>query len=360
MKSEWLILGDVHCGAGGDHKATRDMMSRYFNEQLFPLIESRGIKTIIGMGDFFDRRKFINFETLKFAKEVFFDRVKAMGLEMYMIIGNHDTYYKNTNAVNSVKLVVTPTEYPNIHVYSNPETVTIDGIRVLMLPWINAENYGESVRLLKETDAAYVVGHLELGGFEYMRGIVSDHGQIDEDLLGRFSAVWTGHYHHKSSRGNIHYVGTPYQLTWNDYGDVKGVHVFNGSEQLEFIPNHEEIFIRVVYDDTDKKATEKRIKELPSYAGKKLKVVVRAKNHPIMFERYLDAITQSGPLDVNVIDETNAVRVAENAVDELPKDTLEIIGQFIYNDLETDLDKGRLLYKIQRIYVAAKEIAEDE
>ena len=56
MKSDWLILGDVHCGAAGDNKPTRDMMSRYFNEQLFPLIESRGIKTIIGMGDFFDRR----------------------------------------------------------------------------------------------------------------------------------------------------------------------------------------------------------------------------------------------------------------------------------------------------------------
>lgn len=357
-KLDWLILGDLHIGHKGDHQGFRTIQRSFFDDQLFPFIREKGVKTLIMLGDFFDRRKFVNFETLKFAKEAFFDVVRELGIETHMIIGNHDTYYKNTNKVNSIELVVNKEQYPNIHVYSSPETVTIDDVRVLMLPWICQENYSDSIKAIKDTDARFVVGHLELAGFEYHRGVESDRGHCDADLLGRFEAVWSGHYHTKSTKGNIHYLGTPYEMTWADYNDPRGFHTFDG-QSLTFHENPNKVFVRIVYNDKNHKLIEDSLDKMPSFKNQYVKVVVRRKDDPILLERFLDVIAQTDPFDLNVIDETNKLIEVEDVTD-LPSDTLDIIEQFIQNEVETGLDKQKLLSKIQKIYFMAKEVADDE
>lgn len=354
----WVILGDCHLGARSDSKIFHKIQKDFFNDQLFPYLEKHQVKTLITLGDFFDRRKFINYETLKIAKESFFDRLKEMGVSVHMIIGNHDTYYKNTNRVNSVQLLISENDYPNVRVYSEPETVTIDQVRVLMMPWINQENYEKTLNEIRDTNARFVVSHLEMKGFEYFRGVVSDHGHLDEEMLGRFEAVWTGHYHTKSSKGNIHYLGTPYEMNWSDYNDPKGFHHFNGS-RLTFIENPKKIFVKVFYNDKDRSRVEKGLEQMDSFQDRYVKLVIREKNHPILFERFLDGILATNPINVNVIDETNKIQeVLESG--ELPSDTLEIVENFIYENLETDLTKDVILDKIRKIYYLAKETSEDE
>lgn len=360
-KLNWVILGDQHLGARNDNKVLLKKFRKFYLEQFIPYLKENNVKTLITLGDFFDRRKFINFETLKESREMFFDPLRDAGIEVHMIIGNHDTYYKNTNKVNSVELLVNEGQYSNVRVYASPETVTIDGVRVLMLPWICAENYSESIEAIRNSDGRFVVAHLEMSGFEYHRGVISDHGHCDADLLARYEYVFTGHYHHKSSRGNIHYLGTPYEMNWNDWNDQKGFHHFDGS-RLTFVPNPETSFIRLTYDDRNHKAIEEAIKTMPSYTDSWIKIVVKHKKHPITFERFVDAIAQTSPVDINIIDETNAVlaKVDDGGIEELPKDTLDVIRNFVYNELQTDLDKARIVEKIHKIYTLAKEVSEDE
>jgi DNA repair exonuclease SbcCD nuclease subunit len=335
------------------------LFKKFYSEVFFPFLDKEGIKTVFVLGDFFDRRKFINFETLKLSREIFFAPLKERGIKVYAIVGNHDVMYKNTNEVNSLNLLVSEHGYDNVSIFTEPKTTVVDDVKVLMLPWINSENYERTVSEVRNSDARFVFSHLEMSGFEYHRGLISDRGHLDPDLLQKYEFVFSGHYHHRSSRGNIHYLGTPYEMNWADYKDPKGFHVFNGKE-LFFIENPEKTFVKMVYNDTNPKIIQKDLESLDPLKDKFIRIVVQKKDHPILFERFLDKITELGPADISIIDETNTVIDTNQDPSVLPQDTLEVIKNFVYNELQTDLSKDKLMRKLQEIYVSAKTLTDGE
>ncbi len=356
---KWAFITDNHFGVRNDSKIFHKLFRKFYLEVFIPYLKDNEIKTLFVLGDFFDRRKFINFESLKLSRDIFFEPLKQLGIKVHAIVGNHDVMYKNTNKVNSMNLLVSEHNYDNVTVYTEPQTIVVDDVKVLMLPWINSENYSATINEIKNSDARFVFSHLEMKGFEYHRGMMSEHGHCDADLLARYEFVFSGHYHHRSSKGNIHYLGTAYEMNWSDYNDPKGFHTFNG-KSLKFIENPEKTFIRLLYNDEHPKNVEKDIETLGSFEDKFLKVVIQRKEHPILFERFIDKITESSPSDINIIDETNVVKVISETTDNLPKDTLEVIRNFVFEELETDLSKEKLMRKLQTIYVAAKAFADDE
>ena len=95
---------------------------------------------------------------------MWFDPLEEMGIKMHMLVGNHDIYYKNTLRVNAPSELLG--QYDNITVYDRPTTIDIDGLHILLLPWICDENYDESLRSLTESPATVAMGHLEFNGFE--------------------------------------------------------------------------------------------------------------------------------------------------------------------------------------------------
>lgn len=355
-KLNWAFITDQHFGVRNDSKIFYKLFRKFYTEEFIPFLIENEIKTVFVLGDFFDRRKFINFESLKLAREVFFNPLRDLGIRVHAIVGNHDVMYKNTNKVNSMDLLVSEHNYNNVTVYSEPTEVIVDDVKVLMVPWINNENYSKTIDLIRNSEARYVFSHLEMKGFEYHKGMVSEHGHCDADLLSKYEYVFSGHYHHRSSRGNIHYLGTAYEMNWSDYNDPKGFHKFDGD--LHFIENKEKTFIRLVYNDSVD--IEKVINSLGNFEDKFVKIVIQRKDQPIMFERFVDKITETGPSDVNIIDETNNVRLNSELCDVVPQDTLEVIKNFIYNELQTDLSQDKLMRKLQELYVAAKNFAEDE
>ena len=86
--------------------------------------EKEEIKTLLILGDTFDRRKYVNFFSLKRSKEMFFNPLAEMDIKVHMLAGNHDTYFKNTNNVNSVDLLLG--EYPNINIIDSPQTIHLN------------------------------------------------------------------------------------------------------------------------------------------------------------------------------------------------------------------------------------------
>ena len=207
------IITDQHFGARKNSKLFHDYFLKFYEEVFFPSLEAEGITTVIDMGDTFDSRKGIDFSALAWAKDHYYDRLKEMGVHVHTIIGNHTAYYKNTNDVNAADLLLR--EYDNVTVYSKPTEVTVGGLDILFIPWINQENEKETYQLIQKTVCPCAMGHLELTGFRVNKQIVMDHG-AESKLYSKFKKVFSGHYHTRSDDGRIFYLGNPYELYWTD------------------------------------------------------------------------------------------------------------------------------------------------
>ena len=242
------ILGDTHFGARGDSLDFHKYFRKFYNDVFFPYLKENNITTIIQMGDLFDRRKYINFNSLYLSRKYFFDELIANDLHMYTLIGNHDVSFKNTLEVNSPSLIIG--DYQNIKVIQDFETITLDDLSIDVVPWICDENESEIFNKIKKSKSDICFGHFEIAGFEMDRGNICDTG-IDKKLLNRYDVVLSGHFHHKSSDGNITYVGTPYEMTWADYSDLKGFHIFDTeTREMVFVKNPYTMFNKILYDDS--------------------------------------------------------------------------------------------------------------
>ena len=205
------LITDQHLDGRKGNLAFWNYFQKFYDEIFFPTLEEEGITTVIDLGDTFDNRKSMDFNTFHRVRDNYFERLKDY--KVHMILGNHCTYYKNTNRVNSPELLLE--QYDNISIYSEPKHIKLGSKKFLMLPWINRENQDHVFGLLESSEADICCGHLELTGFEVTPGMKMDHG-MDPKLFHRFNRVWSGHFHHKSKKGNVQYLGNPYQMYWND------------------------------------------------------------------------------------------------------------------------------------------------
>jgi len=334
------LLGDTHFGARNDNMAFHDFFEAFYSQRLFPYLEQHDIKHIIQFGDLFDRRKYINFMTLSRAREYFFDQLRARGITMDVFVGNHDTFYKNTNKVNSPELLLR--EYSNITALSSPQTNTYDGLDIALLPWVNSGNYEEVIEFINNTPAQLLFGHLELIGFEMHRGAFNAHG-MDKGVFDKFEKVCSGHFHHRSSKGNIHYLGTPYEMTWSDYNDTKGFHILDTeTRDIEFVPNPIVMFNKIHYDDTSKTMEEVLEFDTSVYANSIIKVIVHNKTNPYWFDMFVAKLEKSGIVDMQVVEDHLNLNLEDDSdiIDEA-EDTLTILRKVV-DSIETNVSKKEL------------------
>ena len=225
------IITDQHFGARKNSKLFHDYFLKFYNDVFFPALEAEGITTIIDMGDTFDSRKGVDFSALTWAKDNYFDRLKDMGITVHTIVGNHTAYYKNTNDINAVDLLLR--EYDNIKVYSETVPIEVGGLSILLVPWINSENKKKSVAMINKSNSPVCMGHLELNGFRATPGHMMEHG-MDWSIFKKFKKTYSGHYHCRSNEENIYYLGNPYEMFWNDVNDKeRGFHFIDTETLLQ-------------------------------------------------------------------------------------------------------------------------------
>ena len=339
------IITDTHYGARKGSKHLHDYFEKFYDDVFFPTLEKEGITTVIHMGDAFDSRKSIDYQSLEWAKRVVFDRLKKY--DVHMIVGNHDCYYKNTNNVNSPGLLLQT--YKNIKTYNKIEEVVIDNLKVLFIPWINAENYQDSVNAIKVSDSICAMGHLELNGFRAHRGHVMEDG-MECSLFEKFERTFSGHYHTRSDNGRIFYLGNPYEMFWNDVNDTRGFHIFD-TETLEKTPinNPYRMFYNIYYEDTDYRLFDSR-----EYDEKIVKVIVRTKTNSSKFEKFIDKLYTSGVHELKVVENFQLEEKEDFEAFE-SEDTLSILNRYI-EESETNLEKSTVQKIIQDVYQEACEI----
>ena len=344
------IITDQHFGARNDSIAFLDYFEKFYNDVFFPCLADNNISVVLVLGDTFDRRKYVNFYALQRAKEMFFDRLANAGITVHMLAGNHDTYFKNTNDVNSPDLLLR--EYNNINVIDHPATIYVDETPICMMPWICPENYQDSIDTIKDTKAEICMGHFEIAGFAMYRGMES-HDGLSKETFDKFDMVFSGHYHHKSDDGHIYYVGNPYELTWQDYNDPRGFHLFDlGTRKLEFIRNPYSMFARVEYDDKEQEPVDLDALDLQ---GKYVKLVVVNKTDYYKFDRFTQKLYNKGCHDIKVVEDMSEFQDGEIDESINLEDTLSVLGHYV-DSVETDLDKEKIKNYMRALYTEAVNI----
>jgi len=340
------IITDTHYGARKNSKLFHDYFLKFYNDIFFPTLEEYGINKVIHLGDAFDSRKGIDFSALSWAKNNIFDRFKEMCIDVHLITGNHDCYYKNTNEVNAVDLLLR--EYDNVTVYSEPTEVKLGNLKILFIPWINQENEEKTLKLVQKTSCKCAMGHLELQGFRVNKQIVMEHG-LESKLFDKFQLVFSGHYHTRSNNGTVFYLGNPYEMFWNDVNDTRGFHIFD-TDTLENNPvnNPYRLFYNIYYEDNDYQTFDTR-----EYENKIVRVIVRKKSDTKKFEKFIDKLYTSNIAELKVV-ENFVIQKSEEFEAFESEDTLSILNRYI-EEAEISLDKSIVQKMIQEVYQEACE-----
>ena len=345
------LITDTHFGARNDNLAFNEYFYEFYENQFFPYLKEHKIKHCVHLGDVMDRRKFISYRIARDFRERFINSFKD--INFHMLVGNHDTFYKNTNDVNSLHELVDG-KFKNIKVYSKTTEVDFGDCKILFVPWINSDNYSYTMEMLDTTSAQICMGHLELSGFQMQRGMIMTEGW-DKRLFQKFDMVMSGLFHHKSDDGQIFYLGTPYELYWNDYDDPKGFHIFDTkTRELERIVNTNTLFCKIYYDDTTQNYMSH---DISRYKNKYVKVIVVNKKDLYQFDHFVDRLLLADAHDVKIIEdfsEMDASNVSDDIV-ENTEDTMTLLEKYI-DELDVTLDKSRLKTTMKSLYTEAQDL----
>ena len=339
-------LTDTHYGCKKGSKHLHDYFELFYKNVFFPALEEHGVETVIHMGDAFDSRKSIDYQSLEWAKRVVFEPLRKY--EVHMIVGNHDCYYKNTNHVNSPDLLLKT--YPNIKTYSSPTNTKVGGIDMTFIPWICSENHDETMKVIQKSKAKVAMGHLELQGFRVNKNLImEDHG-LDSNIFSKFTKVFSGHYHTRSDNGRIFYLGNPYEMYWTDVNDTRGFHIFD-TETLEHTPinNPYKLFYNLYYEDTPYQTFDAR-----EYENKIVKIIVRKKTKAKDFEKFVDKLYTAGIQDLKIIENFEIQESEDFAIDE-EENTISILNRYI-DESEVQFDKNIIKGILQNLYKEACEV----
>ena len=313
------LITDTHFGARNDSLPFNEYFYKFWEEIFFPYIDKRGIDTIIHLGDTMDRRKFVSYKIANDFRTRFIQPIVDRNIDTHILIGNHDTYYKNTNEVNSL-----------------------------------AELVGDKYDNIKFYEENICMGHLEINGFEMHKGHYSEAG-YPKEMFKKFDTVFSGHFHKKSDDGQIYYLGNTYQMTWSDDNCPKGFHIFDTIDKsLERIINPFTIFEKIYYDDTN---TDYNKVDVSQYKDKFIKLVVVNKKDLYQFDRFTDRLLQEQTHEVKIVEDfsdLDATNVSDD-IAENTQDTTTLLDKYI-EELDVDLDKKRLKNTMKALYLEACDL----
>ena len=193
------------------------------------------------------------------------------------------------------------------------------------------------------------MGHLELNGFRAHRGHVMEDG-MESKLFDKFKRVFSGHYHTRSDDGQIFYLGNPYEMFWNDVNDTRGFHIFD-TETLEHTPvnNPFKLFYNIYYEDTPH-----QMFDTTDYENKIVKVIVKKKNSPKNFEKFIDKLYSAGIHELKIV-ENFEIQESEEFEVEDSENTISILNRYI-DEAEFDCDKSIVKSILQKVYSQACEV----
>jgi DNA repair exonuclease SbcCD nuclease subunit len=345
------MITDQHFGVRNDQPLFMENQLKFYKETFFPHLDKQKIKTVFMLGDTWDRRKYVNLNTLHMFKKHYFDELAKRDIKVIMIYGNHDVYHRNTNEVNSVDFL--EGEYKNIHVVKSHEVINVGGVDFGFISWVNNENLEDSMKFIKTAPCRILCGHFEIKSFEMVKGSVCEHG-FDKTLFDRYDEVWSGHFHVIGTDGKIQYLSNTNQTNWSDYGLKKGFWEFDTKTMSKkHIENPFSLYEKIAFsDDFDIISF-----DYAAYSDKIVRVYV--KNFEVANRKKLDLYMDklnAFAFNVELMESSLSIDEDEEMIDMESSDTMVMVGQYIDSIIAgTTLDKEKLLRYFGEIYTSAQE-----
>jgi DNA repair exonuclease SbcCD nuclease subunit len=323
---------------------------KFYNDVFFPYLIENNITNILHLGDYYEHRKYVNFKALEHNRKIFLEKLREHDIVMDIIPGNHDVFYKNTNELCSLKELMG--HYIDVvKIHMDPTIIEYDTLNVAVIPWINVGNYASTMEYIRNCSANIVAGHFEFSGFEMYKGIPNPHGMDTADFK-RFESVLSGHFHTKSSKENVHYLGSQMEFTWGDCDDPKYFHILDtDTRQITPVLNPHTLHTKVVYNDEKMDYNGYDVAALDSQF---VKVIVEKKTDYFSFDRFIDRIQQR-PIHELKIAESFEEFLGENVEDdEIQLDDTQVLLDSYVEAVETEADKEKLKTLLRSLYVEAQ------
>ena len=230
-----LLFTDIHFGLKLNTEVFLNIAQQNV-EWIIQQIEENDIDNVIFCGDWFHQRSAVSVNTLHRSYEslkLLASKVK----NLYLIVGNHDSYYKNTIKVHSLK---TFEQFDNVKIIEEPTHIKLGNKDTLLVPW------GVELEELKQHTADIMLGHFEPGGVRVHGQMMENSHCGPEDLTSVSPVVFSGHYHSynnlkTNNGGRLIFIGSPSQQNWGDVDEQRGVIVFDETKanlDIRFIENN--------------------------------------------------------------------------------------------------------------------------
>lgn len=280
-KPKIVVLGDLHFGNKGHSIDTFERQMLFIENQVFPYILDNKIKYVYQLGDTFHDRNKVDWYILNELKKRFFNWFDQNGVELHTLLGNHDTYLKSSLEQNAME--ETTKIFRNVFVYSEPTRILHTPYTVGFNPWIldhKNPNLTDKVDIL--------LGHFDVKGFPMMKNIYSKEG-IDTKDFEKYQLVLSGHYHIRHIQDNFHMIGTPFQLTWNDWNQPRGFVVLDDQFNVEYMQNKiNPQFVKLFYDNGEISVLGLDYDDVPLKITKEYSLEIVKNNYCRLFTKQID------------------------------------------------------------------------
>ena len=333
------ILGDTHLDIKHYSEVFHNQFETFYTDIFFPYLLDNRIEYVIQTGDLFDNKKQINFNSLDKIKEYFLNKFEEYNIKLITFPGNHDCPFWKTSLKNNAQSIILK-DYKNIKSYDYPTTIIFDKLNIDIIPWICKDNQEEILNFISESESEICIGHFELQGFPVYSGYDMKTG-MSATILNDYKKVISGHYHTKSERGNVIYVGVPYHLTRHDTNEVKGFHILDTETlELEFIKNPFQLFRKIDWIDN--------IINPKDFTNCYVKIIVKGKSDEEQFNKYVKELEEYA-YDIDIVE--NIMIENEEESEEIEhQDTKEIISKYIKTIKNKEINHNKLEDIIMNLY----------
>lgn len=349
------LLNDVHFGCRNNSDVFhKEHVFKFFENVFFKYLkEHNDIKDVFILGDFVENRKTINIQTMRWINDCFFEPCQRLNLKLHALVGNHDCYYREENHVN-VYRELWEDKFETI-----VDNSAISWNNIDVIPWINTNNLFAIADFIEKSNNKYAFGHFNISGAVMFKNVISSSG-LPLSVFSKYKKVLSGHFHEKSTIGNVEYLGNQYDTNWAEYcpdGRYKGFHVFDTETgELEFIKNPDKCHVRIIYDDIDQTPNPDDY----DVKSRIVKVIIKNKKSPGYFQRFIEKLEKQNYISLMTTDDFIASfdRSSEMDIQNLDiKNEEELIIDYINNDIVSNsIDKQKLLEKTMELYKKAKEL----
>ena len=235
-----FVLGDLHLGVRNNSVEWSDIQTSYLLDTFLRQVDEEGFDPdrdiVFQVGDWNHVRESTNVRIQEVSQRIARELCAKFKRGVYFFVGNHDCYYKDRIDVHSLQGY--DKMYPNFYIFERPTKIQINFNDVLIMPWI--ENLEEMRQVLRVFNKAnYLFCHADFAGFNLNSFTKLEHGLVDEDIA-HFKKIYSGHIHIRQEKGNVLYVGTPYEMDRGDLGNQKGFYVIDVTSydfKEKFVPN---------------------------------------------------------------------------------------------------------------------------